>query len=556
MKGRAFIQVVLIALAALVVGADSARAGTMYVYSCHTPSGGPAGTTGWRHTNAPSRAWVGNDCASSPNGVLFAQSIGGDGNSSPPVWFVSWTFAAAPDTAITGFASAVCPQVTSGAVTVSWGRSPFTRPEDELRRWPDASPFSSTMFCHGAPPYWADARNVVQRQGLLVPEVSFVAGCYMCLSLSTRGTVEVSSFRADIRDDYAPVVTSVRGPLVSNLSHSGTERVEFDASDVGVGVYRAVVEARLLGQGAWLQLATAPLGSGRSSCTELNVTAHPYEFDDPQPCPLSVTGARVDFNTDSVPPGEHDFRVVAEDASGNRTAVITPRKFIAEGPAATAAPALMPAGRTTTLRISGAARRTLASSEAFRVRGRLTEVDGTPLPGVALTVRTRPFLPKPELAAGEWTVLGQVVTGKDGTYSARIPAGASRTVQILRDPGDGLAAVEAQTEVAVRAQISASARATRIRNGQSAVFTGRVRGPIPPGGVLVALEVREPRRWIPVATTRRWVRTSASGRFRLAYRFRRTFQTSTYRFRVVAAEDSAFTYTRGMSRAVNILVKP
>ena len=51
----------------------------------------------------------------------------------------------------------------------------------------------------------------------------------------------------------------------------------------------------------------------------------------------------------------------------------------------------------------------------------------------------------------------------------------------------------------------AKARAKRIRNGETAVVTGRVHGSIPPGGVLVALEVREPGRWIPVATTRRWV---------------------------------------------------
>jgi len=153
---------------------------------------------------------------------------------------------------------------------------------------------------------------------------------------------------------------------------------------------------------------------------------------------------------------------------------------------------------------------------------------------------------------------GGVVAVDDGEFvEVEVPADERASGFKVGDgPGDGLAAVEAQTDVAVRAQISASARAARIRNGQSAVFTGRVRGPIPPGGVLVALEVREPKRWIPVATTRRWVRTNSAGRFRLAYRFRRTFQTSTYRFRVVAAEDSAFTYTRGMSRAIDIQVKP
>jgi hypothetical protein len=550
-RGSFFTQVALIAFVVLLASAGSAQAGTMYVYSCHTPTGAPAGTAGWTHTEAPSRAYASNDCASGPTGALFAQSFGAD-TFRPPVFFVAWGFLAAANTRITSFSASVCPQAAGGAAHVSWP-SP-NHGQTEFRRFPDGASISSTMFCHGASPFWTDPRNTVQRQGLNTEQVWFVASCFLCEPASVRGSIEVSSFRADVRDDHAPVVTSVRGPLASNLSHTGTESVEFNVVDTGVGVYRAVVEARVLGQGDWIALATSPLGQSRASCRELDVTSHPYEFDDPQPCELSVTGARVEFNTDSLPQGEHEVRIVVEDAAGNRTPVVTPRKFISKGPAAVAAPALTSA-RPSTLRIEGAARRTLSSS-AFRLRGRLTEVDGRPLSGVALKVRTRPFLPKPDLATGEWTVLGQVLTNKDGLFSARIPAGASRTVEVFREAGDGLAATAAHTNVVVPARVTAKARSARIRNGQSAVFTGQVGGPIPPGGVLVALEVREPKRWIPVATTRRWVRTSASGRFRLAYRFRRTFQTSTYRFRVVAAEDSALTYSRGASRSIHIQVRP
>lgn len=388
-----------------------------------------------------------------------------------------------------------------------------------------------------------------------MPEVSFVAGCYLCESLSARGTIELSSFRADIRDDYVPSVSAVRGSLASNLSHAGVETVEFDVSDIGTGIYRAVAEARLLGRGDWVQLSTTPLGMDRPSCRELDVTPHPYEFDDPQPCPLAVSKARVDFDADSLPIGEHEFRLVVEDASGNRRSVITPRKFFAKS-SGTAASALVPGGRSVMIRIAGAVRRTAKAGEPIRLRGSLTEVDGRPLPSVSLTVRSRPFLPKPGVATGDWTVLGHVTTGADGSYSVRIPAGTSRTVQVMRESGEGIAEAAASTDVAIPASVSARARSTRIRNGQSAVFTGQVTGPIPSGGVLVVLEVREPGRWIPVATTRRWVRTSASGRFRLAYRFRRTFQPATYRFRVAAVDDSAFAYTRGVSRTIDVRVKP
>ena len=104
--------------------------------------------------------------------------------------------------------------------------------------------------------------------------------------------------------------------------------------------------------------------------------------------------------------------------------------------------------------------------------------------------------------------------------------------------------------------MTARARRARVRNRHSAVFRGRVAGPLPPGGVLVALEAREPRRWVPVATTRRWVRTNAAGEFSLRYRFTRTFSPTTYRFRVVVGEDSAFQYTRGVSRTLSVRVRP
>ena len=116
-------------------------------------------------------------------------------------------------------------------------------------------------------------------------------------------------------------------------------------------------------------------------------------------------------------------------------------------------------------------------------------------------------------------------------------------------PDDPSPSANAQTDVIVPAQVTVRAKRTRIRNGRSAVLSGRVAGPIPHGGVLVAMEVREPNRSVPVATTRRWVRTRTSGTFTLSYRFLRTFRPTTYRFRVVADEDSAFQYGRGASRA-------
>ncbi|MDA0181312.1 hypothetical protein OJ997_13480 [Solirubrobacter phytolaccae] len=552
-------QAALIALMLALLWCGEARAGTMYVYSCHGPSGLPVGTSGWAPMPGASRSEVSNDCVSGPHGTLFAQAVGAQPFAGAKhIW---WAFTAARDTAISGFSVSACGKIDGTWVWINWDR-PVPKLNTSPVRLPESLGINSDIGCHGQPPYWTESRNVVQRQGLATSQLFFVATCGLCDFDFLRGSIEVSSFRADIRDDAAPIVSAVRGPLVTNVSHAGVESVEFDASDAGVGVYRAIVEARILGQGKWIELAATPIGSSRASCIEADMTAHRYEFDDPQPCPLAVSGAKLDFDAGLLPPAEHELTVAVEDATGNRTSVITPRKFAVAAPAGSASPALAaPLARAITprpvvLRIADGSRRALSSAEAFRVRGTLTEPDHRPLAGVSLTLRTRPFLPKPGVSTGSWATVGNVITGPDGKFDARIPRGESRTVQITRDEADGLIGVAAQVDVTVPAQLTAKAASTRIRNGRSAVLTGLVAGPIPSGGVLVALEVREPGRWIPVATTRRWVRTTAAGRFKLAYRFRRTFEPATYRFRVVAAEDSAFPYTRGVSRTITVRVRP
>jgi hypothetical protein len=216
------------------------------------------------------------------------------------------------------------------------------------------------------------------------------------------------------------------------------------------------------------------------------------------------------------------------------------------------------ASRSAQLRITVPGNRSLSSSGPFRIAGRLLDSNSLPIVGATLTVETRPHFPKSGTSPGEWQTLGDVVTDAKGVYRGRVPEGASRSIRVtyLAAPGDGSPSATAVTDVVIPAQVTARTVRARVRNGKSAVFRGRVAGPIPDGGVLVALEAREPGRWVPVATTRRWVRTTASGTFTLRYRFRRTFSPTLYRFRVVVGEDSAFQYSRGASRTLSVRVRP
>src|SRR6201999_3101708 len=70
-------------LAVLIAGTQSAsgEAGTMTLYSCHTPSGRTVGTAGWSLVSAfgaPTRLLSSDDCAKGPSGTLIAR-IGGSG---------------------------------------------------------------------------------------------------------------------------------------------------------------------------------------------------------------------------------------------------------------------------------------------------------------------------------------------------------------------------------------------------------------------------------------------------------------------------------------------
>jgi hypothetical protein len=379
-------------------------------------------------------------------------------------------------------------------------------------------------------------------------------------------------------------VSAASGPLVTRTPHAGSETVTFSAVDRGVGVFRAVAEARLGRAGEWREMASAPLaifaplsfwqtpGRKADSCVPLRESSYLYEFDRRDPCPYSVTDASLTLDNRKLPAGEHDLRVVVEDAAGNRTDVIPARRHVVAAPPAPVVASAPPAApgvaaveagvalapRAAQLQITAPASRRLPSGGPFRLSGRLLDADAQPIAGAALMIRTRPFLPKLAEALGAWTDLGETVTDVDGSFQARIPAGTSRSLLVTyrRSPADADPAATALTDVLVPTRITVNARRTRVRNGRSAVFRGRVAGPIPRGGVLVALEVREPGRWIPVATTRRWVRTTDTGAFQLAYRFTSTYVRTTYRFRVVSGEDSDFQYTRGTSRTIPIHVRP
>ncbi|MDA0139841.1 hypothetical protein [Solirubrobacter deserti] len=495
---------------------DAARAGTMTVYSCQTPSGRPLNASGWVRS-----ASVGGQPA--PARGADACSDGGPLSVSltaplPEVYpLQAWSFVAAPDTSIAAFSASLCAEVrgTRAFAEVARAGGPVAYATNVWPEWP------ARLGCDG---------RAIGGSGFLTESVHLRVWCDAGASCGpgVAASIALSRFRAEIRDDNVPVVTDVH-PL-------GAERVLFDVTDAGVGAYRAVVEARVGQSGPWQELAAKELG-----CSPLGETpGSRYEFAAPQPCPLRVSGAVVGFTPAALPVGTHDIRFVVEDASGNRADVTPARPYVVAAPAQ---PPVTTSAPTSILRL----RATRA-----RLTGRLLDLSSQPIAGGALEIQSRGFLPKADAATGPWTTIGKLASRANGAFSFALPRGPSRVFRVVHPDGSS----SAETTVLAAARVAARARHTRVRNGSSAVISGRVEGPIPDGGVLVGLEVRSNGRWVPVATNRRWVRTRPSGTYSLSYRFRSTFSPTRYRFRVVADEDSAFQYTRGTSRSVSVLVRP
>jgi hypothetical protein len=83
-------------------------------------------------------------------------------------------------------------------------------------------------------------------------------------------------------------------------------------------------------------------------------------------------------------------------------------------------------------------------------------------------------------------------------------------------------------------------------------FRGRLLGkPIPRVGKLIDLQAFDAGRWRTFRTTR----ANRRGRYRATYRFVRTAQPRTFRFRARARREARYPYALGTSRVVRVRVR-
>jgi len=390
--------------------------------------------------------------------------------------------------------------------------------------------------------------------------------CYTSLDLVAG--VWIYAAKATIQDDSPPTVSGATGPLLTGTTHSGTERVTFSATDQGMGLYRAVAQARIGGTGDWVTVASRVPDNNQGKCADAGQSPHDdYEFTSPTPCVTASSNAFLDVDTTRLPVGDHTLRAYVEDASGNRAVILDETRFSVTTSALStqsAAGGASPPGPVNGGGASSGALIRLARStqtvrygKTARIDGRLVDENDDPIRGATIAVDERRLVPKTGLVGPAWRRLIIVETSPTGLFRVDIPAGVSRALRISyrADPArDGFtSAVEAR--VVVAAGVTIKIRRSRLRNRQSAVFTGKVSGELPKGGVIVTLQAFLPGKgWVPAAATERQVRTKANGTFRMSYRFTATFRRTTYRFRAVVQRDSGFPYAQGASRPVKVTV--
>lgn len=185
---------------------------------------------------------------------------------------------------------------------------------------------------------------------------------------------------------------------------------------------------------------------------------------------------------------------------------------------------------------------TVAYGRRLRVNGSLRTGDGSPVANASFCVGLT------HSSGSSVRSVGSISTDGRGRFSYVLGRGASRRVWFIhRGVGQSAAA---SVRVNVRAPVSLRASRRFLRNGDSVVLRGRLRGGIRTRDLLVELQAKRGRKWVTFALSR----TKSGGRFSYAYRFTRTVGRQTYQLRARVAAQKGSPFATGASPSVRVRV--
>jgi hypothetical protein len=147
-----------------------------------------------------------------------------------------------------------------------------------------------------------------------------------------------------------------------------------------------------------------------------------------------------------------------------------------------------------------------------------------------------------------------VTTSESGGFRYVLRGGPSRAIEISFAGTRTTRPSGAWLGLRVAASTSLHVDRGRVLNGDSVLFSGRLRGGrVPAGGKLITLQAYVPgrRRWITFATPR----SDRGGLWTHSYRFESTTGVVRYRFRAVIPREGGYPFDQGASHSLYVVVR-
>ncbi len=180
--------------------------------------------------------------------------------------------------------------------------------------------------------------------------------------------------------------------------------------------------------------------------------------------------------------------------------------------------------------------------------GRLTTATGRPIAKAQIDV-----IVHTAVQGAHGAVAGAVRSDDDGRFTFSPPVGPSRiyTFGYRLHVSDTAYVRWVSVGLPVVGKVSLATDRRIARNGQTVAFRGAVAGA--PAGVrrTIDLQVQVGRRWQTIATPR-----LTNGRFRIAYRFTRTYRRESYRFRALVRGSATWPLRTATSPTRQVTVRP
>jgi len=180
-----------------------------------------------------------------------------------------------------------------------------------------------------------------------------------------------------------------------------------------------------------------------------------------------------------------------------------------------------------------------------RLAGVLVDGSGNPVSGAPVQVYSRP-------REGDEALVDTLSTGAHGHFAYEVDARASQALRFAYPGTATRLPAEDKVALLVAGRSTFAVSPTRILNGQSVVFSGRVQGrPLPAAGKLIELQYWVSDEW----STFRTIRSKVNGRWRIPYRFERTCGLEHFRFRPRLPGEADYPLEAGYGPVLAVTVK-